>query len=154
MGKLQEKIETDLKNALKKKDSASLSTLRLIKSDLQYELAKTGSKEMTDEDMEKILTRAVKKRRDAIEQYENSHRKDLLDKEKTELELIKKYLPPSVPESEIIAIIEDVSTSQNISGMKDMGKLMGIIMGRLKGQTVNGTLVRQLLTKKLQSFTD
>ncbi len=154
MGKLQEKIETDLKDALKNKDSASLSTLRLIKSDLQYELSKTGSKKMADEDMEKILTRAVKKRKEAIEQYENSNRKDLLDKEKTELELIKKYLPPSVPESEIIAIIEDVSASQNISGMKDMGKLMGIIMARLKGRTVDGTLVRQLLTKKLQSFTD
>ena len=154
MAKLQTKLESDLRVALKEKQAARLGTLRLLKADLQYEMSKTGSKELKDSEVENILKRSAKKRREAIEQYEKAERQELLEKEKAELVIIEEYLPPAVSDTEIKASIEKVCAQfKSPTGKleaKDMGKLMGAVMGQLKGRTVDGGRVRQLLSEKLQ----
>ena len=151
MAQLQKKIEEDLKKALKEKQTERLGTLRLLKADLQYEMSKTGSKELGDREVEAVLKRSAKKRREAIEQYEKAERKELLEKEKSELAVIEEYMPPKVSDAEIKNIIEKVCASfKSEDPKKDMGKIMGMVMAQLKARTVDGGRVRQLLSEKLQ----
>ena len=151
MAELQKKIEADLKKALKEKQAERLGTLRLLKADLQYEMSKTGSKELKDSEVEAILKRSAKKRREAIEQYEKAKRMELLEKEKVELDIIEEYMPPKVSQAEIKDIIEKACADfKSEDPKKDMGKIMGIVMSQLKGRTVDGAQVRQLLSEKLQ----
>ena len=154
MAKLQAKLETDLKTALKAKQAERLSTLRLLKSDLQYEMSKSGAKELKDDEVENVLKRAAKKRREAIKQYEKAGRKELLEKEKAELTILEEYLPPAVSDTEIKAVIEKIyaqfKSPEAKPEAKDLGKLMGAVMGQLKGRTVDGARVRLLLLEKLK----
>ena len=150
MAKLQSKLEADLRVALKEKQAERLSTLRLLKADLQYEMTKTGAKDLKDSEVENILKRSAKKRREAIEQYEKAGRKEFLEKEKAELAIIAEYLPPPVSDAEIKEVIEKVYARFESPQAKDLGKLIGAVMGQLKGRTVDGGYVRQLLLEKLK----
>ena len=110
----------------------------------------TQDNELTEQDIEKILRKEVKKIEDSISQFTQMGRTDLVGKETSQLEIIKKYLPELMSEEDIKVIINNKIKELNITGMSDMGKLMGAVMketaGKADGNTVKN-LVTQILTK-------
>lgn len=150
MAELQEKIQQDIKQAMKNKEQVKLSALRMLKSEMQYELTKTGAKELSNDDVMSVIKRAVKKRKDSIEQFTDAGRSDLAETEQQELDVLKVYLPEEVSEETIKAIIDEVFSKMNPQGPSDMGKIMGAVMGRLKGQTFDGTQVNKLVKQRLE----
>ncbi|MEQ8353187.1 MAG: GatB/YqeY domain-containing protein [Leptospiraceae bacterium] len=149
MSSLVERIESDLKTAMKSRDQETLGTLRLLKSDIQYEMTKSGAKELSDSDTESVIKRAVKKRQESIVDLDKAGRTDESELENRAIEKLKSYLPEEMSEEAIGAIIDEVVSAN--SDEKNFGKLMGQVMGRLKGKNADGALVRSLLQKKMEN---
>jgi len=146
---LIEKIDTDLKAAMKSSNKAAVSTLRLVKSALKYKQIEKGG-DLTDDDVVSVLSSLVKQRRDSIEQYEKGGREDLAAVEKNEIEIIRQYLPAQLSEEEIEAVINAAVEELGASGQKDIGNVMKAVMPRLKGRA-DGKKVNALVSKRLSS---
>ena len=126
---LRNKIETDYKNSLKSKDKGKISTYRLILSgikDLDI-LNRSGSnkKDTNDEDIKKLLKKMIKQRSESIEVYKKNNRKDLLEIEQQELEILSGYLPNQLSDEETTKLCTEVVQKVGASSIKDMGKVMG-----------------------------
>ena len=150
MAGLLKQIQDDLKTALKNKEGERLAALRLLKSDLQYEMTKTGASDMDDGAVQAVIKTAVKKRKDSIAEFEKAGRGDSAAKEQAELDILEGYLPEAVSEDTIKAAIEEVVAKVKPEGPKDMGKVMGQLMGRFKGQNIDGKLVNKLVSERLK----
>lgn len=145
---LKDKINADLKEAMKSGDKVRLQTVRSIRA-LILEFEKSGAnRELTEEDEIKLLTSAAKKRKDAIEQYRNAGREDLALKEEAELKIIETYLPAQMSEEEVEAKVKEIAGKVGAESKKDFGKLMGAAMKELKGKA-DGNLIRQIAEKIL-----
>ncbi len=145
---LKDKINADLKEAMKSGDKVRLQTVRSIRA-LILEFEKSGAnREMTEEDEIKLLTSAAKKRKDAIEQYRNAGREDLAEKEEAELKIIETYLPEQLSEEEIEEKVKEIAAKVGATEKKDFGKLMGAAMKELKGKA-DGNLIRKAAEKIL-----
>ena len=145
---LQEKINIDLKAAMKAKDAAAKRGIRAIKAQLL--LAKTdGSGKDLDEASEiKLLQKLVKQRKDSLAIYEKQGRADLAQVEIEEIAVIEKYLPKQMDTEALTAFLKEVIAKTGASSMKDMGKVMGMASGQLAGKTDGktiSTIVKQLL---------
>ena len=141
-------INTQLKEAIKSGDKTRIETIRSLRASI-IEFNKSGvGREMNDDDELKILKSAAKRRKDAIEMYVKGGRMELAEKEKQELEIINSFLPEQASEEEIKNIVSRTIQSVNAEGMKDMGKVMGIVMKELKGKA-DGNLVRQIVQSEL-----
>jgi uncharacterized protein len=145
---LLEKIEADLKNAMKAGDSVRAQTLKMLKSDLSYEMKKSD-REITDEQMLEVVSRAVKRRRDSIKEFQKGGRQDLVDGETKELAIVEEYLPKQMSEEEIERHITDKLAALGEISQKDMGRVMGEIMKELKGKA-DGSVVKSILSKKIE----
>jgi len=150
MATLLETIEADLKDALKSRAELKLQTLRMLKSDLQYEMNKTGVKSLADETVQKLIQQAIKKRRDAVEQFTKANRNDLAENEAAELQILETYLPPEVTAAEIDAFLDSIAAELTAGGGA-IGKVVGRVMGHFKGQNINGALVKERVSNRLQS---
>ncbi len=145
---LEQKINTDLKTAMKAKDEAAKRGIRAIKSAII--LVKTdGSKEEMNEEKEiKLLQKLIKQRKDSLEIFEKQNREDLAIKEREEIEIIEKYLPKQLDAAELETIIKDIIAQTGASSMKDMGKVMGMaskqLAGKADGKTIS-SVVKKLL---------
>lgn len=145
----EQKINEDLKESMKSGDKLRLETLRSIRASI-IEFSKSGTgKDMSEEDAQKILLNASKKRKDAIEMYKQAGRQDLLEKEESELAIIAAYLPEQLSESEVVDALKSIIQQVGAEGSKDMGKVMGLAMKELRGKA-DGTLVQQCLKQLLQ----
>ena len=149
---LKDKIQEDLKQAMKARDELRLSVIRMLKSAIQYhEIQKGGAGyEATDEDVIEVIGREVKKRNEAIELYKKGGREELAQKEEKELEILKTYLPEQMPEDEIRSLVKEALEQTGASSMSDMGKVMDALMPKVKGKadaTLVSTLVREQLAK-------
>lgn len=146
---LEERIINDIKVAMKAGEKEKLATLRTTHSQIKDEKIK-HRKELTDEDVIAVLMRGVKSRKDSITMYEKGGRTDLVAAEKAELDILQSYLPEQMSEAdvkkEIIAIIDATGAKD----MKDIGKVMGQAMAKLKGKT-DGKLVQTLARKLLSA---
>lgn len=142
-----EKIEGDLKNAIKSGDTITADTLRMIKSDLSYEKAKKGE-ELEEEKVMEIIARAAKRRKESISEYIKGNRQDLADKEAAELKIVEIYLPEQMGEDEVEKAVESLLVSMGNVSKKDFGRIMGQLMKDLKGK-VDGSLVKSVLNRKL-----
>jgi uncharacterized protein YqeY len=147
---LLEKIGVEIKEALKHGDDDVLRTLRMLKSDIIYEKAK-GTEDLSDEKIVEIVYRALKKRKEAIEEYKKAGRDDLAEREFSELKIIEKYLPKQLKEEEIQEIIEKKIDELGEITKKDFGKIMGMLMKELKGKA-DGAIVKRLLNEKLEKM--
>jgi uncharacterized protein YqeY len=145
---LEEKIKSDLTDAMKAKDATRLSTLRMVKANLMNRRIDKGS-DLTDEDVTKALQSLVKQRRDSIEQYEKAGRPELADKESAEISHIEIYLPQAATAEEINAAVAAVVTETGASSMKDMGGVMKAVMVKLQGKTADGKMVSEAVKAKL-----
>ncbi len=146
---LKEKLRSDLKEALKAKDSLRLNTIRSIINAIKNKEI-DQKKELEDEEIISILNTLAKQRRESIEQYEKGGRQDLVDKEKKELEIILTYMPTQLTEEEIEDIVKKTMEELNAKSLKDMGKVMKTIMPKVKGRA-DGKKVNELVKKLLSS---
>jgi len=147
---LKEQLLEDLKQAMLAKDEQRLSTIRMLKSALQYyEINKGGAGyTATDEDVMDVVEKEVKKRREAIEMYKTGGRNELAEKEEKELQILQAYLPEQLSEDEVKKLVDEAVNSTGASTMQDMGKVMGALMPKVKGKA-DGNLVSKLVREKL-----
>ncbi|MDH5379615.1 MAG: GatB/YqeY domain-containing protein [Cyclobacteriaceae bacterium] len=146
---LQHSIENDIKAAMLAKKKDELTALRAVKSAILLARTEKGKSEDLDKEQElKLLTKLVKQRVDSAEIYKKENRADLAEKELQELEVIKRYLPAQLSESEIEEKIKTIITTTGATSMKDMGKVMGMasseMAGKADGKTIS-TIVKKLL---------
>ena len=146
---LQEKIISDLTEAMKAKDAGRLSTLRMVKANLMNRKIEKGG-ELTDEEVTKALQSLVKQRRDSIEQYQNAGRTELAEKEAAEISHIDVYLPQAATSEEIGAAVDAAIVETGASSMKDMGTVMKAAMAKLAGKSADGKAVNEAVRSKLQ----
>jgi uncharacterized protein len=145
---LKDKINEDLKAAMKSGDKLKLETIRSIRAlILEFEKSGTG-KELNPEEELKMLTTAAKKRKDSIEQYRNAKREDLASKEESELLILQEYLPKQLTEEEIKEEIRKTAESIGAKSKEDFPKLMPQVMKILKGKA-DGKLVKSAVEKFL-----
>ena len=151
---LKETIETEYKNALKAKDKTKISTYRLILSSIKdldiSNRSGPNKKETDDEDIKKLLKKMVKQRGESIDIYKKNNRKDLLEVEQNEYEILISFLPKQLSEEDTKKICEEIILKLGTNSIKDMGK----VMGELKKQHADeidfakaGSLLKQLLNK-------
>jgi uncharacterized protein YqeY len=144
---LLDRLNQDMKQAMKDKDSLKLSTIRMLRSAIKNkEIDKRRA--LTDAEVEEVILSEVKKRNDSVTEYEKAGRQDLADKEKAEIEVLKAYLPEQLSEDEVRALVEEVIRETGASSKADMGKVMGVLMPKVKGRA-DGRLVNRLVTEAL-----
>lgn len=139
---LQEKVMAEMKSAMKAKNSVALEALRAVKSEILLSSTSSASKGgLTEEEELKLLQKLVKQRRDSAAIYTEQGREDLAEPEIAQAEIISKFLPEQLSEEEISAVIDNVILQTGASGMKDMGKVMGVantsLAGRADGKTIS-----------------
>ncbi len=144
---LLEKIEQEMKTALKSGDSVRSETLKMIKSDISYEKGKTG-KDITDELVLEIVGRSAKRRRESIKEFQKGGRQDLVDIETKQLAVVEEFLPKQMTEEEIDAHITNKLAALGTITQKEIGRVMGEIMKELKGKA-DGSAVKAILSKKI-----
>jgi len=145
---LREKINNDLKEAMKSGDKVKLETIRSIRA-LILEFEKSGvNREMAAEDEVKILSTAVKKRKESIEQFRNAGREELALKEEKELSILLNYLPKQLNEMEIADEVKRIASEIGAKSKEDFPKLMPLVMKELKGKA-DGKLVKSIVEKFL-----
>lgn len=149
---LKDIIQEDMKVAMLAKDEARLSTIRMLKSAVQYyEIQKGGAGyTATDEDVVEVVGREIKKRKESIEMYIKGNRQELADKETLEMETLKAYLPEQMSEEDVKKLIDDAIASSGATTMQDMGKVMGILSPQIKGKA-DGGMVSTLVREKLNA---
>ena len=130
---MQARIEQELKGAMKSGDKRRVATLRLLLAALKNEKIQ-AQRELTNEEVEAVLRRAVKQRRDSIEQYARGAREDLVRAEEEELRIIEEYLPRGLSDEEIEGAIRDVIREKGLSTSKDVGLAMKEVMARHRGR--------------------
>lgn len=147
---LKDKIVSDMTAAMKAKDANKLSTLRMAKSALMNEENKRGvGTVLTDQEVENVLLGLVKQRKDSIEQFTNSGRTELAEKEQKELAVLEEYLPQSATNEEIEAAVASAISETGASTMKDMGAVMKASEAKLSGKTVDRKTMSEIVKSKL-----
>lgn len=146
---MEKRIQSDLVAAMKAKDSVRLASVRAIKTAITVAKTAPGApSELTDGDIQKIIQKLVKQRKDSADQYIAAGRQELADNEIAEMEVMNEYLPKQLTEDEITVEVKKVIVETGASTMKDMGKVMGIINKRFAGQ-VDGKVVSIIVKNAL-----
>ena len=163
---IKEKIQEDFKKFLKEKKEIEVSTIRMLNAavfnrekEKRYKLSKEKpdfkekelekESQLTDEEISQVVSSEVKKRKEAIEEFGKGKRSDLVEKEKREMEILKKYLPEQLSEEEIKKLIKEAIKKTGASSQKDMGKVMAALMLKLRGRAEGGLvskIVREVLS--------
>ncbi len=148
MSELKERLKNDLKEAMKSKDNFKRDVVRFLMSAIK-QVEVDERRELSDEDIQKIIQKSVKQREDAANQYKEGGREDLYEKELKEAEILKSYLPKQLSDEELKAIVEETIKEVGASSMKDMGKVMGAVIkktvGKADGKRINA-IVKELLS--------
>ena len=144
---LKEQINKDLKEAMKAKDTQKRDALRLLNSAFK-QIEVDERKELTDEDVIKIIQKQVKQRNDSIEQYKDAGRDDLVAKEQQEIDYYKVYLPAQLSDEELENALKEIIAQTGATSMKDMGKVMGTATKALSGKA-DGKRINQAVKKLL-----
>lgn len=145
---LTEKIESDFKEAMRAKDAARLSTLRMLKSAIQYYKIEKKQEKLTDGDVTAVIKKQIKQRQDSIDGFEKGGRADLVDKEKAELAVLKSYLPEELSQAQTEEIVKAVIAEVGATTKADMGKVMKAVQAKTAGRADN-RLVSQIVSAHL-----
>jgi uncharacterized protein YqeY len=144
---IEARLAEDLKQTMKSGDKIALEAIRGVRAQIQ--LTKTSRDEsLSEERIIEILAREVKKRRESIALYEQGNRMDLADNEKREIAVIESYLPAALSEGEIDSIIDESVQESGAQSIKELGKVMSILMPKIKGRA-DGRAVQERVKKKL-----
>ena len=144
---LSERINNDLKEAMKSKDSFRLGVIRMVKGAMQ--LAKPNPREeLTDDDVITVISKQIKMRNDSIKEFEAAGRSDLVEQNKKEIEILNTYMPKQLSEEELTEIIDKVFDEVKPTSQKDMGLIMKNISPLVKGKA-DMSLVNKLVKERL-----
>jgi uncharacterized protein YqeY len=145
---LSERLNEDMKQAMKSKDKFKLSTIRMVRStikNLEIEL----KRDLDDNELLDILSREIKQRKDALQEFEKAGRDELAESNRAEIEILSQYLPAQLTEEEIKVIVQQTIQETGASSKADMGKVMAALMPKVKGRA-DGKLVNQTVQQFLQ----
>lgn len=147
---LKEKLQEDLKSALKNKETVKLSVIRMAKSAMMNLQIARGH-ELDDAEVIEVLSKEAKQRKDAMVEYEKANRPDLVEQLKQELAVLETYLPAQLSEAEITQLVAEAVATTGASGKKDMGKVMAALMPKVKGKA-DGKLVNRIVNTALENL--
>ena len=145
---LLERLNNDMKQAMKNKEKDRLTTIRMIKASLQNEAIKVGKQELSEEEELTVLSREVKQRKDSLQEFEKAGREDLVEKIQTELKHVEVYMPQQLSEEEVTEIVKEAIAETGAASKADMGRVMAVIMPKVKGKA-DGSLVNKLVQQHL-----
>jgi len=145
---LSEMLVEDQKEAQRAKDKFRLSVIRMLRAELQNSAIAKNAPLDAEEELA-VLTREVKKRQESIEDYRRANRQELLDDLEREIEILKKYLPEQLSEEEVESMVRDAIAKAGAESKRDLGKVMGMLMPRVKGKA-DGNVVRRMVEEQLQ----
>lgn len=146
---LEQEVMTQMKVAMRAKDSTALEALRAVKSGILLAKTESDSKEISEETELKLVQKLVKQRKDSAQIYREQNRVDLAEPEEKQAEVIAQFLPKQMSEAEIEAKVADIISKTGASGMQDMGKVMGMASKELAGKA-DGKTISEVVKKKLQ----
>ncbi|TGA99579.1 GatB/YqeY domain-containing protein [Sporolactobacillus shoreae] len=144
---LVDRLNSDMKQAMKARDKARLSVIRMIKTALQNESIKKGT-ELSEEEALTVLSHELKQRKDSLQEFENAGRQDLVDEVSNEIAIVQTYMPEQLSEEDVISIIDETISEVGAGSKADIGKVMKAIMPKVKGRA-DGGLVNRLVRSKL-----
>ena len=145
---LNDKVAADITAAMKAKDAARLSALRMLKAAIMNKGVEKG-RDLEDAEVLLVVSSLVKQRRDSIEQFSKAGRTDLVEKETGEVAVLEAYLPPPATPEQIDAAVAEAITETGASSAKDMGKVMKAVMPKLAGKNADGKAVNEAVRRKL-----
>jgi uncharacterized protein YqeY len=145
---LNDQVGADIATAMKARDSARLSALRMLKAAIMNKGVEKG-RDLDDAEVLQVVASLVKQRRDSIEQFAKAGRTDLVEKETGELTVLQAYLPPSATPEEINAAVAEAIAETGATSPKDMGKVMKAVMPKLAGKNADGKAVNEAVRRTL-----
>ncbi len=145
---LKEQLLADLKSAMKEKDTIRKQTVTMIRAAI-LQVEKDNQVELGDQEILDIISKQMKQRRDAMEDFKKAQREDLIEQTEAEMKVIEAYLPKQLTKEEIEVIVDETIQETGVESIKDMGKIMGALMPKVKG-LADGKLVNQIVREKLQ----
>ena len=144
---LQEKLLDDMKTAMKSGNKVALETLRMLRSQLKNASIAKGE-DLSEDNVMSVLSKEAKKRKESLELYKQGGREDLAEKEEMEMQIIMSYLPEALSEDELEKIVDKAVVETEADSLRDMGKVMGLVMPQVKGRA-DGKVVQEMVKKKL-----
>jgi uncharacterized protein YqeY len=144
---LKERLDEDMKSAMREKAQLKLGTIRMLKSAIKYREIEL-MKPLDDAGIEGVIATEIKRRRDSVEQYKAGNRQDLADKEAAEIVILQAYLPQQLTEAEVRAKVEEAVKRVGAQGPKDMGAVMKALLPEVQGRA-EGKLVSELVKARL-----
>tara|TARA_B100000315_G_scaffold108403_1_gene99499 strand:+ start:1637 stop:2089 length:453 start_codon:yes stop_codon:yes gene_type:complete len=149
MPNLNERVTSDLTDALKKKETLRLDTIRLLKTDImKFEMSGKTRKEAKDDDIISLISRMIKQRHEATELFRKGNREEMAKKEEAEIKILQDYLPPQLSNEELEKIVKETISQLGANNKSAMGKVMGAMMGKVKGKA-DGAAVKSVVMKML-----
>jgi len=145
---LNDKVAADITAAMKAKDAARLSALRMLKAAIMNKGVEKG-RDLEDAEILQVVSSLVKQRRDSIDQFGKAGRTDLVEKETGEVAVLEAYLPPAATAEQIDAAVAEAIAETGASSAKDMGKVMKAVMPKLAGKNADGKAVNEAVRRKL-----
>jgi hypothetical protein len=143
--RLKDRLRADLTTAMKGRDELSTATLRMVLSAVSAEeVAGKEARQLSDDEVQAVLRREAKKRREAAEAYAGAGRAEQAERERAEEGVIATYLPAQLDDADLAAIVADVVTSTGATGMKDMGRVMGAVQGVVAGRAEGGRVAAEV----------
>ena len=146
---LEERIQKDLASAMKNRQENALAALRSIKTAIQNEKTNGTYHELTDADVVGLIQKLIKQRKESMDIYSQAGRDELADKEQKEMFVLMEYVPKQLTEEEVEVKVKEIIAETGASSMKDMGKVMGLAQGKLKGKA-DMKEVSTIIRNKLQ----
>ena len=138
-----QRIQTDMTAAMKAKDAATLSTLRMLKTALMEAKTKKPKDEgLSADEAIDVIQRYARKRRESIEEFKKLGREDLVANEEQEIQVTARYLPQGLSEDEVRVLVREAVAATGAAGPKDMGKVIGAVMAKARGKVEGGTVSR------------
>jgi uncharacterized protein YqeY len=144
---LEERLVEEMKQAMKSSEKLKLSAIRMIRSALKNKEIELRKK-LEDEEIVKVIQAMVRKGEESVEQFQTGGRMDLVEKEKSEIEVMKSFLPQPISQEEILKIIDQSIQETQASSLKDLGKVMKSVMPKIGGKA-DGKLINQLVKERL-----
>ncbi len=146
--RLIDRVSKDITEAMRSHNPGRLAALRMLKAALVNKSVERGRELDSAEELQ-VVNSLVKQRRESIEQFERGGRKDLVEKETAEIKELESYLPAAADPEEIERLVDEVITETSASSLKDLGKVMKVVMTRLAGKNADGKAVNELVRRKL-----
>lgn len=145
---LVERLNQDMKQAMRNKDKDTLSVIRMVKASLQNQAIKLGEDELSEEEELTVLSRELKQRKDSLQEFKEAGRDDLVERLDKEIKVLQVYMPKQLSAEELETIVKETIQEVGAASKKDMGSVMSAVMPKIKGKA-DGSQVNKFVLKHL-----